>query len=610
MTRWVEALLVRRLGTAGTIALLAIGLATACVLAEATHDEGVLGPAGVFLGLVFVVAAVSGPTAGLVTSGIGLLLVWFVYTPPRWSPRLVGSDVADLLGYAVVATALNVAIAGLTRARAAAQTALNQVAAMVRSAPVGMAFVDERLRIVDVNEALAAFIERPVDDLLGAHVDDVPQLRATDGIAHIRHVLDTGDTLLDVPLAELVGGQVVQLLAGFYPVFGEDERVTGVGVVVREVTAERERDLLLSRVSRLQDLTQTLAAAGTTQEVVDQAVRSLAAALGARAASFTRASDGQVLLEGAVGYEEDVLARWCAFSLDEDVPLAEAIRTGAPVLCRSEREFHHRWPHLGDSQVWSGAMSLAALPLRGESSTFGAIGLSFDHERSFEMDDVLFLMSAATACATAYERSSAFESERDANRRLKYLLDATAVLSASLDPQTTLQRLAELAVPTLADWCAVHLVQGSDAVLSAIASEDPELTALVRDVSLRHPIPLGSPGLGTVATTGQSMILNRVTLDAVRSSTQEGELVDMLSRLRSIAIVPMTVQGSVIGTVMLSNITDRDVEPAEAELATDLAARASQAVANARLFTDRARVASTLQASLLPPSPPAIPGID
>jgi hypothetical protein len=174
-----------------------------------------------------------------------------------------------------------------------------------------------------------------------------------------------------------------------------------------------------------------------------------------------------------------------------------------------------------------------------------------------------------------------------------------------------MQRLAELAVPTLSDWCAVHIVEDGFAQPVAMASEDPNATAMVRDLSERHPVPIDAPaGLGAVVRTGQPIVLRSVTMDAVRASTDESEVVDLLSRLRAIAILPMTYQGKVVGTVTLSNTTDRELTDADVQLATELAARAAQAVTNARLYTERTKVAETLQASLMPPSTPIIPGVD
>ena len=382
--------------------------------------------------------------------------------------------------------------------------------------------------------------------------------------------------------------------------------------------AQHERDLLVDRLTRLQELTARLAVAGSVEEVVDAAVRALQHAVGARAAAFCRLDGDTIRIEGSIGYPPEATEPWSERPRSENAPLADAIHSGEPVLLRSRDELLARYPHLTASMVWGGSSAAAALPLRGESAVFGAIGISFADDRTFDDTLVSFLVAAATQCATAYERALAFESERnarraaeDASRRLEFLSSATAILSTSLDPAETMQRLAELAAPALGDWCAVHLVEGEYAHPVALASGDADATATVRDLSERHPIPISAPaGLGAVVRTGEPIVLRSVTMDAVRASTQEGELVDLLSRLRAITIIPMSFQGRVLGTMTLSNTTDREMTDDDVALAGELAARAAQAVTNARLYQDRARVASTLQASLLPTSRTIIPGVD
>ena len=386
----------------------------------------------------------------------------------------------------------------------------------------------------------------------------------------------------------------------------------------RQSVQTAQRDLLADRVTRLQELTSALSGAGAPSDVIDTAVRSLQHAVDATATSFCLVDGDSVDVVRSLGYADDVVGRFAAFPLDRELPLSDAIRAGRPVVCRTRQEILDRYPALADGIDLGGTRSVAAVPLLGESAVFGAIGMSFADERAFEIDELSFLLAIATQVATAYERAAAFEAERaarraaeDANQRLRYLSESTAVLAQSLDPETTMQRLAELAVPTLADWCAVHVVEGGFAHPVALAGEDPDATAMVRDLSERHPVPIDAPaGLGAVVRTGEPIIMNRVTMDAVRASTSEDEVVTLLSRLRSIAILPMSFQGRIVGTVMLSNTTDRDVRRSDVELARELATRGAQAVTNARLFTERTKVAQTLQASLMPPSPTIIPGVD
>lgn len=389
-------------------------------------------------------------------------------------------------------------------------------------------------------------------------------------------------------------------------------------VEVREAAQFAQRDLLLDRVTRLQELTSALSTAGTAVDVVETAVHAIERAVEATGTSFCRLDGDTVSVEGSTGYSDEVKREWTSFPVASPLPISDAIRTGEPVLCTTRAEVVDRYPSTAASLVGSASQAFAVLPLRGESTVFGAIGISFGEERSFAPDEVAFLVAIATQVATAYERATSFEAERSARQaaeraseRLAYLSESTAVLSQSLDTETTLQRVAELAVPVLADWCAVHIVHGELAYPVALAGRDPAATAMVRELSQRHPVPIDAPaGLGAVVRTGEPIVLRRVTMDAVRASTDEREVVDLLSRLRSIAILPMTFQGEVLGTVTLSNTTDRRLEDADVALAHELAARAAQAITNARLYTQRTQIAQTLQASLMPPSAMIVPGID
>ncbi|MEN3273682.1 MAG: hypothetical protein V7636_2443 [Actinomycetota bacterium] len=389
-------------------------------------------------------------------------------------------------------------------------------------------------------------------------------------------------------------------------------------VELREKAQVAQRDLLLDRVTRLQELTSALSTAGRASEVVATAVRAIEHAVDADGVTFCRLDGDTIVVDLTAGFPEEVAQRWTTLELESNTPVGDAIRHGEPVLCANRGEVFDRYPSVAEQLSSTTSVAIAALPLRGESTVFGAIGISFAERRAFERVEVAFLDAIATQVATAYERATSFEAERAARRaaeaaseRVAYLSESTAVLSQSLDPETTMQRIAELAVPTLADWCAVHVVDGAFARPVALAGVDPSATAMVRELSQRNPVPIDAPaGLGAVVRTGEPIVLRRVPMDAVRASTDEREVVDLLSRLRSIAILPMKFGDEVVGTVTLSNTTDRRLEDADVALAGELASRAAQAITNARLYAQRTQIAATLQASLMPPTAMLVPGIE
>jgi serine phosphatase RsbU (regulator of sigma subunit) len=197
----------------------------------------------------------------------------------------------------------------------------------------------------------------------------------------------------------------------------------------------------------------------------------------------------------------------------------------------------------------------------------------------------------------------------------RLLAEAGKELSSSLDYEQTLQRVAQLAVPGLADWCGVSM-RGEGDVLQqvAVAHVDPEKVALVREFGDRYPTRLSEAARSAqVIRSGQPQLVPRITDELLAASDMAQERLTLVRdlQMRSVIIVPLSVVGQppmgALSLVMAESgrIFDRD----DLALAEELGRRAGTAVENARLYTQRSRIAATLQHSLLPPELPDIPGI-
>lgn len=79
--------------------------------------------------------------------------------------------------------------------------------------------------------------------------------------------------------------------------------------------------------------------------------------------------------------------------------------------------------------------------------------------------------------------------QKRAHERLSFLLEAIKHLSNSLDYERTLQTVAALTVPRLADWCFVDVVEGGrlDAPSLAVAHVDPAKVRWARELQERYP---------------------------------------------------------------------------------------------------------------------------
>ena len=125
----------------------------------------------------------------------------------------------------------------------------------------------------------------------------------------------------------------------------------------------------------------------------------------------------------------------------------------------------------------------------------------------------------------------------------RFLAQAGAVLASSLDYEQTLARITRLAVPRLADWCAVSL-PGAHALESvAVAHVDPAKISFARDYQQRYPTPLSAPtGAAQVLRDGTSQVINDISEELLARLVTDPEQLEQIRTIgmRAGMLVPMT----------------------------------------------------------------------
>ena len=197
-------------------------------------------------------------------------------------------------------------------------------------------------------------------------------------------------------------------------------------------------------------------------------------------------------------------------------------------------------------------------------------------------------------------------------RRLQFLAFVGLRMAASMDYAATLEDVARAAIPDLADLCAVTVIDPDGRPHALVgAHADPEREHLVRELQAHRDAHL--PGAAEAMRSGEHELLEEMTDELLVASATDAEHLRLLRELglRSSLTMPMKAAGRVLGTITLGFAeSDRRFEPADLVVATALAARAGLHIENARLYTERSRIAHTLQQSLLPAELPEIPGLD
>lgn len=331
-----------------------------------------------------------------------------------------------------------------------------------------------------------------------------------------------------------------------------------------------------------------------------------------RLAGFVAFSGGWIaLLEGGVLVVGALSGPVCRATLgqrvaDDDSPSRRVLESSEPFLCEDTEQLPAEPSERGVRPV---VRSYLAVPLIFRGQTIGLLEIDATEPRAFSGHQIALLRSVALALSGPIELArryaaevAALENSERAQQRLAFLAQASEVLGESLDYERTLESLAWLALPTLADYCTVHVAEGDDVRLMGVAHEDPAKVELARHVLDHYPVKGDDPlGPGRVLQSGQAELYPRVPSGLFEEATVRPEHLALIRRIGmcSYMCVPLTVRGRVLGALTLCYAeSERHYGSQDVALALELGRRAAAAVDNARLYRD-ARSAESAKAESL-----------
>jgi hypothetical protein len=215
-------------------------------------------------------------------------------------------------------------------------------------------------------------------------------------------------------------------------------------------------------------------------------------------------------------------------------------------------------------------------------------------------------VGAVLALLTTGAIHVAVERMREQRGRLQFLIDATGRLDSTLDPGQTLRRIAQLALPELAQLCVIDLADDSGAVTETVAAAvDPALAARIEAVHAETPPDRGPHPVAAVLASGRPCVVERDEEATARAAADESLLRE--AGMHAVAAYPMIARGRTLGVI--SYLRMQPFQAGRLALLEDLTGRAALAYDNARLYAERAHVARTLRRSLMPAALPSIPGL-
>jgi signal transduction histidine kinase/CHASE3 domain sensor protein/ActR/RegA family two-component response regulator len=298
-------------------------------------------------------------------------------------------------------------------------------------------------------------------------------------------------------------------------------------------------------------------------------------------------------LIGERGVAPELMARLQRISAAEGNPEAfERMRANSSIWAESEADYVALFPAIAQMKVEGPrAKAFWSVPLYVEGHALGLLAMGFYAERHFSEDDRAFVDTFAKQCAQALLRAQRLSREERERTQREFLAKAGAVLVSSLDYQATLSGVAQLVVPTLADFCAIDVSEdGMSLRQVAVAHSDPDKLQLARDLGERYPQEPGAPnGAPNVLRTGKSELYGEIPPALLEHSAQDEEHLRIMHalKLESAMVVPLRASRGILGAMTFVYAdSGRRYGPEELLFAEDFAQRAATALENALVLRE------------------------
>jgi len=258
---------------------------------------------------------------------------------------------------------------------------------------------------------------------------------------------------------------------------------------------------------------------------------------------------------------------------------------------------------LRSGKPWTGEFELT----RGDGSV---VAVNVSNSGLYDASGALVgVVSIVTDVTEARRSVRQLVSEAEA---LRFLLDAATVVSSAVGFEESVRSLGALAVPLLGDVCLVDVLVDGAVQRMVSVHADAAKAELAERLFLYPPRPGSAHPAAEIMTRGSVAAIGDMDDEYIRRTTSGEEHYELVKALdfRQYMCAPLRARGRLLGTLTLVSAgSGRRFQPEDLALVEALADRVANVVDNARLYSEQARVARSLQAALLPRALPTVPGI-
>ncbi len=236
-----------------------------------------------------------------------------------------------------------------------------------------------------------------------------------------------------------------------------------------------------------------------------------------------------------------------------------------------------------------GFRSAMTVPLVVRHRALGAITfVAAESRRRYGDADLSIALDLARHAATAVDNALLYREAILKESQVRFVADAGRVLSELLDYDATLAAIARLAVPRIADWCIVDVVDGAEIRRVGVAAADEVKQRALEELREHYPPTWDSPQPAARALReGSPVIIEEFDAGRLEETVIDERHLSIMETLapHSAVALPLVARGEKIGAITFAwSQTRRRYSERHLPLMEDLASRAALAVDNARLY--------------------------
>jgi PAS domain S-box-containing protein len=236
-----------------------------------------------------------------------------------------------------------------------------------------------------------------------------------------------------------------------------------------------------------------------------------------------------------------------------------------------------------------GLRSYMTVPLVVRRRALGAITLvSAESGRRYGEADLAIALDLARRAATAVDNALLYREALVKESQVRFVAEAGGLLSELLDYDATLAAIARLAVPRIADWCIVDVVDGAEIRRVAVAAHDEDSQQALEELRQHYPPTWDSPQPAARALReGAPVIIENFDPERLEETVIDDQHLRIMQTLdpHSAVAMPLLARGEKVGAITFAwSQSRRRYSERDLPLMEDLATRAALAVDNARLY--------------------------